>query len=242
MGRFRLRIVVLAAGEARTRRPSSSLHRHFGPDRGPLGRDPGRSSCGATLVVAVGFVSATATLIVAGLASALVLAALDESIAAFVRRGLVLTHGFDVQGADSTGALQARETTSVRAETEYARSGDVNVAYQVIGDLPFDLVFVPGYVTHLEVQLPTFVPFLEELASFSRLIRFDKRGTGMSDRVSGAPTLETRMDDVPVVAASSINSRSVLQASDLVSWVSMKGHLAYFRSMAMEFVQSQPRP
>jgi pimeloyl-ACP methyl ester carboxylesterase len=89
----------------------------------------------------------------------------------------------------------------VRAETRYARSGDVNIAYQVVGDGPFDLVFVPGYVTHLEVQwkLPNFAPFLEELASFARLIRFDKRGTGMSDPVSGAPTLETRMDDVRAV-------------------------------------------
>ena len=89
----------------------------------------------------------------------------------------------------------------MRAETRYARSGDVNIAYQVVGDGPFDLVFVPGYVTHLEIQwkFQTFAPFLEELASFSRLIRFDKRGTGMSDRVSGAPTLETRMDDVRAV-------------------------------------------
>jgi pimeloyl-ACP methyl ester carboxylesterase/class 3 adenylate cyclase len=87
------------------------------------------------------------------------------------------------------------------AETLYARSGDVNVAYQVIGDGPFDLVFVPGYVTHLELQLRIegFAPFVEGLAAFSRLIRFDKRGTGMSDRVSGAPTLETRMDDVRAV-------------------------------------------
>jgi pimeloyl-ACP methyl ester carboxylesterase len=93
------------------------------------------------------------------------------------------------------------ETTAVDAETRYTRSGDVNIAYQVVGDGPFDLVFVPGYVTHLEIQLKmqTFAPFLEELASFSRLIRFDKRGTGMSDRVSGAPTLETRMDDVRAV-------------------------------------------
>jgi pimeloyl-ACP methyl ester carboxylesterase/class 3 adenylate cyclase len=89
----------------------------------------------------------------------------------------------------------------VQTETRYARSGDVNIAYQVVGDGPFDLVFIPGYVTHLEVQwrLATFAPFLEGLASFSRLIRFDKRGTGMSDRVSGAPTLETRMDDVRAV-------------------------------------------
>src|SRR5213595_485850 len=86
-------------------------------------------------------------------------------------------------------------------ETLYARSGDVNIAYQVTGEGPFDLVFVPGYVTHLEQhwKMPTFAPFLGQLSSFSRLIRFDKRGTGMSDPVSGAPTLETRMDDVRAV-------------------------------------------
>jgi pimeloyl-ACP methyl ester carboxylesterase len=86
-------------------------------------------------------------------------------------------------------------------ETQYARSGDVNIAYQVTGDGPFDLVFVPGYVTHLELHwsIGSFAPFLERLSSFARLIRFDKRGTGMSDRVSGAPTLETRMDDVRAV-------------------------------------------
>jgi pimeloyl-ACP methyl ester carboxylesterase len=86
-------------------------------------------------------------------------------------------------------------------ETEYARSGDLNVAYQVSGGGPFDLVFVPGYVTHLELhwEMPAFVPVLEQLGSFSRLIRFDKRGTGMSDRASGAPTLEARMDDVRAV-------------------------------------------
>jgi pimeloyl-ACP methyl ester carboxylesterase len=86
-------------------------------------------------------------------------------------------------------------------ETRYARSGDVNIAYQVTGDGPFDLVFVPGYVTHLELHwsIGSFAPFLERLSSFARLIRFDKRGTGMSDRVSGAPTLETRMDDVRAV-------------------------------------------
>src|SRR5213595_1883462 len=86
-------------------------------------------------------------------------------------------------------------------ETLYARSGDVNIAYQVTGEGPFDLVFVPAYVTHLEQhwKMPTFTPFLGQLSSFSRLIRFDKRGTGMSDPVSGAPTLETRMDDVRAV-------------------------------------------
>ena len=97
---------------------------------------------------------------------------------------------------------KARETVRVETpETRYAQSGDVNIAYQVTGEGPFDLVFIPGYVTHLELHwaIPSFVRFLERLSSFSRLIRFDKRGTGMSDRVSGAPTLETRMDDVRAV-------------------------------------------
>ena len=86
-------------------------------------------------------------------------------------------------------------------ETHYARSGEVHIAYQVVGDGPFDLVFVPGFVTHVELQwkLPAMGAFIDELGSFSRLIRFDKRGTGMSDPVSGAPTLETRMDDVRAV-------------------------------------------
>jgi pimeloyl-ACP methyl ester carboxylesterase len=86
-------------------------------------------------------------------------------------------------------------------DVQYAKSGDVNIAYQVTGEGPFDLVFVPGYITHLELHwaMPSFAPFLERLSSFSRLIRFDKRGTGMSDRVTGAPTLETRMDDVRAV-------------------------------------------
>ena len=86
-------------------------------------------------------------------------------------------------------------------ETRYALSGDVHIAYQVVGDGPFDLVFVPGFVTHMELQwrLPGFGEFLDYLGSFSRLIRFDKRGTGMSDPVTGAPNLETRMDDVRAV-------------------------------------------
>jgi pimeloyl-ACP methyl ester carboxylesterase len=90
---------------------------------------------------------------------------------------------------------------AVGPETRYARSGDVHIAYQVVGDGPFDLVFVPGFVTHMELQwrLPGFGQFLEDLGKFSRLIRFDKRGTGMSDPVSGAPTLETRMDDLRAV-------------------------------------------
>ena len=86
-------------------------------------------------------------------------------------------------------------------ETRYALSGDVHIAYQVVGDGAFDLIFVPGFVTHVELQwrLPGMGDFLRTLGSFSRLIRFDKRGTGMSDPVSGSPSLETRMDDVRAV-------------------------------------------
>ena len=90
---------------------------------------------------------------------------------------------------------------SVEAETRYARSGDVSIAYQVTGEGPFDVVFVPGFLSHVELawDVPAMAAYNRRLASFCRLIRFDKRGTGMSDRVSGVPTLETRMDDVRAV-------------------------------------------
>ena len=86
-------------------------------------------------------------------------------------------------------------------QTRYAKSGDVNIAYQVTGDGPFDLVLVPGFASHVELglTLPVFAAYVEQLGSFSRLIRFDRRGTGMSDPVSGAPSLETRMDDIRAV-------------------------------------------
>jgi class 3 adenylate cyclase len=86
-------------------------------------------------------------------------------------------------------------------ETRYARSGDVNIAYQVSGGGPFDLMLVQGFVSHLDVDWdePGTAHFLRRLGSFSRLIRFDKRGTGLSDRPGGLPDLETRMDDVRAV-------------------------------------------
>ncbi len=99
-------------------------------------------------------------------------------------------------------------------ETMYARSGDVNIAYQVIGDAPLDLVFVMGWVSHLEYfwREPSFARFLMRLASFARLILFDKRGTGLSDRVpnSELPTLEQRMDDVRAVMDAVGSERAAL--------------------------------
>ena len=90
---------------------------------------------------------------------------------------------------------------SIVPQVRYARSGNVNIAYQVVGSGPIDVVFVMGWVSHLEEfwTEPSFARFLTRLASFSRLIIFDKRGTGLSDRVTELPTLEQRMDDVRAV-------------------------------------------
>jgi pimeloyl-ACP methyl ester carboxylesterase len=97
-------------------------------------------------------------------------------------------------------------------ETRYARSGDVNIAYQVVGDAPRDLVLVPGWVSNIEVfwEHPAVARFLERLASFTRLILFDKRGTGLSDRVTDLPNLETRMDDVRAVMDTVGSERAAL--------------------------------
>jgi pimeloyl-ACP methyl ester carboxylesterase len=85
-------------------------------------------------------------------------------------------------------------------ETRYVKSGDVNIAYQVVGDGPFDLIHVPAFVSNLELQWddPDERRYFERLASFCRLIMFDKRGIGLSDRV-GVATLEERMDDLRAV-------------------------------------------
>ena len=89
----------------------------------------------------------------------------------------------------------------MQPETRYARSGEVNIAYQVLGNGPRDLVLVLGWVSNIELvwEEPAFARFLMRLASFTRLILFDKRGTGLSDRVADMPNLEVRMDDVRAV-------------------------------------------
>jgi pimeloyl-ACP methyl ester carboxylesterase len=98
--------------------------------------------------------------------------------------------------------------------TRYAKSGDYSIAYQVVGDAPIDLVYVPGFVSHVESSWddPDYARFLDRLASFSRLIMFDKRGTGLSDRVPVKllPTLEERMDDVRAVMEAAGSERAAL--------------------------------
>ena len=97
-------------------------------------------------------------------------------------------------------------------EVGYARSAGVNIAYQVTGGGAIDLVLVPGFVSHLEVdwEEPRSAHFLDRLGSFARLIRFDKRGTGLSDRPGGLPDLETRMDDVRAVMDAVGSERAAL--------------------------------
>jgi class 3 adenylate cyclase/alpha-beta hydrolase superfamily lysophospholipase len=95
---------------------------------------------------------------------------------------------------------------------KYALSGDVHLAYEVMGDGPVDIVVVPGFVSHLELALenPAIRHIADRLSSFARLIVFDKRGTGMSDPVTSVPTLETRMDDVRAVMDAAGSERAVL--------------------------------
>jgi pimeloyl-ACP methyl ester carboxylesterase len=97
--------------------------------------------------------------------------------------------------------LEAPTLRTVVPEVRSARSGDVSIAYQVVGDGLFDLVWTPGALSHLELRWEdeAVARFYHALSSFSRLITFDKRGTGLSDRVAGIADLETRMDDIRAV-------------------------------------------
>ncbi len=97
-------------------------------------------------------------------------------------------------------------------ETCYARSGDVAVAYQVVGEGPFDVVIAPGTVSHVELgwQVPSWAAFLRGVAGRARVLVFDKRGTGLSDRVAGVPTLEERSDDIRAVMDAAGSDRAAL--------------------------------
>jgi class 3 adenylate cyclase len=100
----------------------------------------------------------------------------------------------------------------MQSKTHYAKSGDVHIAYQVTGEGPIDLVFVPGFVSHVEAswQSTKRAKFFNRLASFSRLILFDKRGTGLSDRSSQIFSLEQRMDDVRAVMDAAGSDRAAI--------------------------------
>jgi class 3 adenylate cyclase/DNA-binding winged helix-turn-helix (wHTH) protein len=116
----------------------------------------------------------------------------------------------DAAGSDHGPGQQAE--AAVGAETRYARSGDVHIAYQVIGGGDLDVVLVPGWVSHLESawEQPAIARFFRRLASFARLILIDRRGTGLSDRVAEVPSLEERMDDVRAVMDAAGSERAAL--------------------------------
>jgi class 3 adenylate cyclase len=96
--------------------------------------------------------------------------------------------------------------------TRYATSGDVNIAYQTMGTGPVDIIMVPGFISHVEFmhELAGYTAFLRRLSTFARVVTFDKRGQGLSDRISGAPSLEQRMDDVCAVMDDVDSRRAVI--------------------------------
>jgi pimeloyl-ACP methyl ester carboxylesterase len=100
-------------------------------------------------------------------------------------------------------------------ETCYARSGDVMIAYQMVGEGPFDVVIAPGAVSHVELgwEAAGMAALLRGLAEHARVLVFDKRGTGLSDRVAGAPTLEERSDDIRAVMDAAGSDRAASPGS-----------------------------
>ena len=133
------------------------------------------------------------------------------------RSKIVIEEEIETDDFPTQKSLAQTETLSLpvhKPETRYVNNGDVNIAYQVVGNGNLDIVFVMGWVSHLEYfwEEPHFAAFLNRLASFSRLILFDKRGTGLSDRVpiKDLPTLEQRMEDVHAVMDAVGSERAVL--------------------------------
>jgi len=124
----------------------------------------------------------------------------------------ILAQDQELAATSETPAGTPRRGSVRRPPVRYAKSADLNIAYQVTGAGPIDVVLVSGFISHLEKDWedPRHAHFFERLASFSRLIRFDKRGTGLSDRPAELPDLETRMDDVRAVMDAASSERGLL--------------------------------
>src|SRR5688572_22797250 len=129
-------------------------------------------------------------------------------------------------------------------ETHYARSGDLQIAYQVVGEGPLDVILISSYLSNIELfwELPFYSRFLDRLSSFSRLILFERRGSGMSDGVAGATPLEEQVDDVQAVIDAVGSEQPVL-----MSYLEGCGLTALFAAShpdlvrALVFVSPQPR-
>lgn len=100
----------------------------------------------------------------------------------------------------------------MKPDTKYTKSGDVNIAYQVFGSGSIDLVYIPGWISNIDLMwaCPELVHFLNELGKITRIILFDKRGTGLSDRIVEFPTLEERMDDIRAAMDAVHSKKAVL--------------------------------
>jgi class 3 adenylate cyclase len=132
----------------------------------------------------------------------------------------------------------------VAPKTRYARSGDIYIAYQVVGEGPIDLVYVPSWISQVEHYWdePAVARYFERMASFSRLIMFDRRGSGLSDPVPGTPTLEEQIDDVVAVMNAAGSERAAVFA-----WLEGGAMAALFaathpdRTRALVLYEAMPR-
>jgi pimeloyl-ACP methyl ester carboxylesterase/DNA-binding CsgD family transcriptional regulator len=118
-------------------------------------------------------------------------------------RTQAVTHAKEIGLLGNPPPKSVQKTTHlpIKSPVQYVANGDVHIAYQVIGNGPVDLLFIHGFLSHLELawENPEFTHFFEQLGRFARVILFDKRGVGLSDRIQGAPTLETTIDDTRCV-------------------------------------------
>ena len=142
---------------------------------------------------------------------------LGEHLSTAVHTGQVCVYRPDpnmpISWSVSTRRPRSRPTRRFHPpETSYAHAGDVSIAYQVLGNGPHDVVFVFGWLSHLDFHWtdPSLCQFFRQIASFSRLIVFDKRGTGLSDPFATAPTLEERIDDITAVMDAASSDRATL--------------------------------
>lgn len=105
----------------------------------------------------------------------------------------------------------------MKPDTKYTKSGDVNIAYQVFGSGSIDLVYIPGWISNIDLMwaCSELVHFLNELGKIARIILFDKRGTGLSDRIVEFPTLEERIDDIRAVMDAVDSKKAVLFGLDM---------------------------
>jgi pimeloyl-ACP methyl ester carboxylesterase len=128
--------------------------------------------------------------------------------------------------------------------TRYAKSGDLSIAFQTVGEGPPDLVYIPVGFHHVELtwEFHTRARFLHRLAAISRLVRFDKRGTGMSDRMDALPTLELRMDDVRAVMDAASSDRAILFGTADGGFLAALFAATYpERTSAVVFFNARPR-